>query len=297
MGVPSQFLTLSIKEQLFITILILTIFSVLVILCLPGSFSYEILMEDYKKKKFFYNEYKEYIEACFYFQSFTILKYEEIIKRMAKQIYKYNRKDNVFNITSDFKDTYNKTYPIQDLLYNDINDENILYIYCYNSDEKCKIIMDTSIDKLQDKYDSLNGLIFSHDIGNRFKIPGFSMPIINSFFGVNINNSIMYGFGKDWIHTAIANASDVKLVNKNFLNYYYNQILYMTLISVQSNLQSYLNLNLFLFKELFSKIVKEMNEIDERVAFYPRPVDNPAYAGASSVGAKESIAVNPAFLP
>ena len=51
MSVPSQFLTLSIKDQLWITILILTIFSLIVILCLPGSFSYEILMEDYKRKK------------------------------------------------------------------------------------------------------------------------------------------------------------------------------------------------------------------------------------------------------
>ena len=56
MSVPSSFLTLSIKEQLFITILLLTIFSIIVILCLPGSFSYEILMEDYKKKKKFFLE-------------------------------------------------------------------------------------------------------------------------------------------------------------------------------------------------------------------------------------------------
>ena len=54
MSVPSKFLTLSIKEQLWITILILTLFSALVILCLPGSFSYEILMEDYKGKKSFF---------------------------------------------------------------------------------------------------------------------------------------------------------------------------------------------------------------------------------------------------
>ena len=86
MSITSKFLTLSIREQLFITILILTLFSVIVILCLPISFSYEILMEDYKKKKkFFYNEYKEYIEACFYFQSFTLLKHEEIIKDLLNK--------------------------------------------------------------------------------------------------------------------------------------------------------------------------------------------------------------------
>ena len=86
MSITSGFLTLSIKSQLWITILILTVFSFLVILALPGSFSYEILMEDYKKKKkFFYNEYKEYIEASFNFQSFTLLKHEEIIKDLLNK--------------------------------------------------------------------------------------------------------------------------------------------------------------------------------------------------------------------
>ena len=130
MSITSKFLTLSIREQLFITILILTLFSVIVILCLPISFSYEILMEDYKKKKkFFYNEYKEYIEACFYFQSFTLLKYEEIIKRFAKQMDKYTKKEDIFDTSSTFKDTYNDTYPVQDLFENDENDVNIVIIY------------------------------------------------------------------------------------------------------------------------------------------------------------------------
>ena len=240
MSVPSSFLTLSIKEQLFITILLLTIFSVIVILCLPGSFSYEILMEDYKKKKkFFFREYREYIQACFYFQSFTMLKYEEIIKRMAKQMYKYSRKENIFNTTSDFKDTYTDTYPVQDLFYNDENNDNILYNYCFNTDENCEKYKDKLIEKLQDKYESLNGLIFSHDIGNRFSIPGYRYPIISSYIGINVNDSIMYGFGKDGLYKAIINTDDYNNINKNELKEYYSNIVRVLVLYSANNLTNY----------------------------------------------------------
>ena len=274
MSVPSQFLTLSIKEQLFITILILTIFSVIVILCLPGSFSYEILMEDYKKKKkFFYKEYRDYIQACFYFQSFTMLKYEEIIKRMAKQMYKYSQSENIFNTTSDFKDTYTDTYPVQDLFYNNENDTNILYKYCFNSDEKCEEFKDILLAKLQDKYESLNGLIFSHDIGNRFSIPGYNQPIISSYVGIDVNDSIMYGFGKDGLYKAIVNTDDYNNIDKNNLTAYYNNMVNKLILHSAYNFHSYLNLDLFLFGQLFQKIIKEMNELEEINYFNEYPLD------------------------
>ena len=274
MSVPSQFLTLSIKEQLFITILILTIFSVIVILCLPGSFSYEILMEDYKKKKkFFYKEYRDYIQACFYFQSFTMLKYEEIIKRMAKQMYKYSRSENIFNTTSDFKDTYTDTYPVQDLFYNNENDTNILYKYCFNSDENCEESKDILLAKLQDRYESLNGLIFSHDIGNRFSIPGYNQPIISSYVGIDVNDSIMYGFGKDGLYKAIVNTDDYNNIDKNNLTAYYNNMVNKLILHSANNFHSYLNLDLFLFGQLFQKIIKEMNELEEINYFNEYPLD------------------------
>ena len=283
MSVPSKFLTLSIKEQLFITILLLTIFSVIVILCLPGSFSYEILMEDYKKKKkFFFLEYKEYIQACFYFQSFTMLKYEEIIKRMAKQIYKYSRRENIFETESDFKDSYSENYPVQDLLYNNENDNNILYKYCFNTDENCELYKDKLLEKLQNKYESLNGLIFSHDIGERFRIPGYRLPIINSFFSVNVNDSVMFGFGKDSLHKALLEPDDYNNINKNDLKIYYKSSLSKMLIYSMNNILSYLNLDLFLFEKLFSKIINEMNEIEEINYFkkYPRDIARALYVKA-----------------
>ena len=269
MSVPSQFLTLSIKDQLWITILILTIFSLVVILCLPGSFSYEILMEDYKrKKKFFYNEYMEYIHTCFYFHSFNILKYEEIIKRMAKQIYKYSTRENIFNYNSDFDYKNDVVQDLSEMEENNDNDENILYEYCYNEDSK---VCQASKNKLIDKYESINGLIFSHDIINRFKEPSFEIPIINSFFGVDVNDSIIYGFNKTGISTAFGNFIDYKNINKTKLNKYYKKLVYKQMEYAMNNLMDSLNRDLFLFDKLFNKVITEMNDMEERSYFYEMP--------------------------
>ena len=268
MSITSKFLTLSIREQLFITILILTLFSVIVILCLPISFSYEILMEDYKKKKkFFYNEYKEYIEACFYFQSFTLLKYEEIIKRFAKQMDKYTKKEDIFDTSSTFKDTYNDTYPVQDLFENDENDVNILYKYCYNIPQICQLNEEQILDKFQDKYESLDGLIFSHDLDTRFKIPGYQTPIISSIGAVSINNGLMFGFGKEGLYNLIVNTSDYSKINRTNLLLYYKNIITEQITHANYNIRNYLDSNLFLFKDLFYKVVDEMNGLEEREIF------------------------------
>ena len=262
MSLHSHFLTLSIKEQLFITILVLTSFSIIVILVLPGSFSYEILREDYKKKKtFFYNEYSEYMQASFYLQSYTILQYEEILKRMTKQIYKYYTKQSIFEMDSDFKEE-NK---VQDLFNNnniENEDNDILYQYCYNNDNE---ICDEYKIFLKNKYESLNGLIFSHDIYNRFKIPGVEMPIINSFVAINANDFIMYSFNKTALYKAIINYdyNNSSKINKDYLKYYYSQIISKEMGLAAINFGNYLNLKLFLFKELFRKVVDEMGEMEQ----------------------------------
>ena len=266
MSVPSQFLTLSIKTQIWLTLLILTLFSVLVILCLPGSFSYEILMEDHKKKKaFFYNEYKEYIEACFYFQSLNLFKYEEMIKRMSKQLFKYSTKESIFEIYSNFQGDFNDSYPVQDLFENNDNDENILYQYCYNKNEE---ICNEYKGILRKKYESINGLIFSHDMIHRLRDPFFEKPLIESFFSINVNDSVIYGFNKEGLYKGIVNTENYSNINTDQLKIYYENIILKQLNFVLDYLLNFLDSNLFLFNELFGQAISEIYQLEEVAYFY-----------------------------
>ena len=260
MSVPSSFLTLSIKEQLWITILILTVFSFLVILALPGSFSYEILMEDYKrKKKFFYNEYLEYIQASYNFQSFKILKYEEIVKRMAKQIYKYNIRENFYEYQTDLQ-TDSK---VEELLKNSSNEKDKLYYYCYDKSPGNQRYCQDIKRKLINKYESLDGLIFSHDVINRFKDPGFSSQIIDSFFTIHINDYVLYGFNKTGLYSAIINYADGNSINESELNSYYQNLINERIAYVTNDLRDSVNSKLFLYHELFSKVLTEIEQVRE----------------------------------
>ena len=58
MSLSTRFLNLSMKEQICITIILLTLFCILVILIVCGSLMYEILNKDYEQKKLYF--YKRY---------------------------------------------------------------------------------------------------------------------------------------------------------------------------------------------------------------------------------------------
>ena len=246
MSIHSRFLTLSIKEQVCLTIFLLTVFSVLVILCLPCSFSYEILREDYKKKKrFFYNEYKEYIEACFYYQGYNLLKYEEIIKRMLKEADKYSTRGGLFEYKTDFKEEYNDQFPVRDLFYNeskeDENRTDILYFYCFNEDnDVCKEVKES----LKNKYESLYSLIFTTDVYNRFRLPELDIPIVDKALAVNINESFMFCFDK-------------KVMMDN-LELDFNKIASDTIDYVSRTLEGYVNDEYFLYNNLYQKAEQEV---------------------------------------
>ena len=246
MSIHSLFLTLSIKEQVCLTIFLLTVFSVLVILCLPCSFSYEILREDYKKKKrFFYNEYKEYIEACFNYQGYNLLKYEEIIKRMLKEADKYSTRGGLFEYKTDFKEEYNDQFPVRDLYYNeskeDENRTDILYFYCFNEDkDRCKEVKES----LKNKYESLYSLIFTTDVYNRFRLPELDIPIVDKAIAVNINESFMFCFDK-------------KVMMDN-LELDFNKIASDTIDYVSRTLEDYVNDEYFLYNNLYQKAEQEV---------------------------------------
>ena len=243
-------MTLSIKEQVFIIILLSTIFSLIVILCLPCSFSYEILKKDYKrKKKYFYNKYKDYIESCYYYQGYTLLKYEEIIKRMLKEAMKYSIREGLFNYKSEFMEEYTEQNPVRDLYYNseDENDNNrtdILYYYCFN--ENAELCSKTK-DGLKNLYDSLYSLIFTTELYERFKLPELNMPIVDKSLSVNINNSFMFCFDKNTM---------MKNINES-INY--TKFAEDTVNNIVKHMEDYLDFKFFLYNEIFNKTKIELD--------------------------------------
>ena len=107
MSLKSKFLTLSMKQQISLTIIVLSIFSFLVILSITGPLIYETLKEDYKLKKlYFHKKYKEYIETCFFYHNFCLLKYEEIIKRIQRQIWVFNNEASYYSSIFDSGNFY-----------------------------------------------------------------------------------------------------------------------------------------------------------------------------------------------
>ena len=250
MSLASRFLTLSIREQIFITIIILRVFSIIVILCLPCSFSYEILREDYiKKKKFFFNRYKEYLEACFYYQGYQLLKYEELLKRILKQADKYILRENIFRNKYEFKGEYSENYPVRDFDYNSTEEENenrtdILYFYCYNEN---KIICKAIKDSLIAKYDSLYSLIFSTDVYNRFRMPELDLPIVDKALSVNINGSFIFSFDKDII------------LNNNKKNF--EREVQGIIDFISKKVEDTVRSKFFLYDRLYEKVEHEINTL------------------------------------
>jgi len=100
MSLKSKFLTLQIKNQICIAIIVLNLFCILVILSIFGSLAYQILKEDFKQKRlYFYEKYKEYIESCFYLQNFYLLQYEELVKRIQLQVRDLLLASTIYNYT------------------------------------------------------------------------------------------------------------------------------------------------------------------------------------------------------
>ena len=72
MNLKAKFLTLSMKEQICITIIALDLFCILVLLSICGSLAYEILKEDFNQKNYiFMRNIKNILKVVFIFTIFV----------------------------------------------------------------------------------------------------------------------------------------------------------------------------------------------------------------------------------
>ena len=277
MDFKSTFLTLSMKEQICLAIIFLSIFSATVILLLGCIFCYEVLKEDYNLKKiYFYDKYKEIIEITFYFQNFCLLQYEEILKRMQHQMYKFHR-----NSTTEYKNLIenyakNDTNEIDSVPYYDTNknkniseNNDLLFFLCYNTNIT---ICEGEKNKIKRTYDPISSLIFSHDINKKFNIPGYDFKIVNSPLFVNPDLSYLYSFNGSYIYDIIKKCgSDYIDINtyykKGNLDIYFSSKVENLKKSIFNLFLLFLGGELFFFDKLFEKSSIELLTLEEMSIF------------------------------
>jgi hypothetical protein len=283
MSVKSKFLTLSMRQQIPLTIILLKVFSVVIILCIVGPLISDILKGDYKLKKiYFYRKYKQYIESCFFYQNFCLLKYEEIIKRIQKQILEFNAASSAYGLIyqlnqRDYEEV--KKYVIKynsTTLSNEINET--VYYHCYNfriidSSEMDKTLTSVfnylSLEGLSycDKigiglillYPGFSSIIATHNIGKSFGLTEFDVPIISTPYFIHINNSMMFSFNSSIIYENIINVfGDVKKFNNVEFDKYYCDIAQHFIDTIMEFFAKYFQNELFLFPILFEENVKDI---------------------------------------
>ena len=283
MTLQSQFLTLSMKEQIFIIIIALTLLSVLVILCITCSFSYEILNEDYKQKKlYFYDKYKEYIESCFYVQNFKILQYEEILKRMQTQIWIYHQSTHIYNFQFNFNQNDNEIIENFIFIGNEkitskktSKNNDVLFFACYynNGNQIINQVCNLVNNYLKNNYFTLSSMIMTHDIYNSFRFPGYEKPIFNSPLLVSINSSSIFCFNYSMLNEnmkVIFGETEIDYVK---FNTYYDLKIKTILSYITNIILFYLPKQFIFFEHLFSKVIEEIRAIFNFTNFNPNDIN------------------------
>ena len=268
MSIKSRFLTLSMKEQICLVIIALTLFCILVVLGICCSLSYEFLKEDYKQKRlYFFNKYKEYIESTFYFKNFCLLQYEEIIRRVINQGYNFLDAYNDYNST-DFDNYTNKFKNYNDSLHYNIKDNKtddpVFYMLCFFESNMLDhdILCGQMYDVTALHYQSMTNTFIYHDIYNFIRIPGYNIPIIDSQAYISINLSTIFSFNTTTIHEALIYSqgfSDKYNYNYSNMNNYYNKkINDITSRIKEENLLFYFFQQSTYFEHIFSNVFSKI---------------------------------------
>ena len=267
MSIKSGFLTLSMREQICLTIIFLSLFSILVILCIIGPLAYEILKQDYNQKKIFiYDRYKEYIESSFFLQNFNLLQYEEIMKRIQKQIWAFYEMSDLYNISLNYKEQflYEKVINFgsekyEDLMKKNKDDELLYFLFYMPLDSGENVFM---MEFLIYLYEPISSLIISHNIESAFRLPGFDVPITNAPLFVVINSFIMFSFNFSVIYDNLINifgnfSNFKKNKNSNILDNYFQNKISDTMNTIYKILGRFENDELFMFSYQFGSVYKE----------------------------------------
>jgi len=266
MSLSSQFLNLSMKQQICISIIFLTIFSILVILAICCTLLYEILYKDYEQKRlYFYNKFKKYVESAFYFQSFHIMQYEEILHRIQKQIWKNQEASKIYSdliVLQDYGEYVIKINPNIDYNITELKlKESIAPIFYFISFSKDENIQNYLLYSFRSQYQLLSSTIYCNNIYDSFKIPGYGEPIMDKPIFYNFLISGILGFNYTKIKEALNKFNNTKELLDVFLNDTKNDYV-NKMISLLESIEKKIDI----FEMMFPKFYEELlaHSIDEK---------------------------------
>jgi len=215
MNFKQKLLTLSIKYQISILIILLSILCLLFVLGLFHLYTNIIInMQKRKRKEYFYRRYKELIDSKIRFQTFLLYQYEQLIKGFNSQIYYYGlSKNDLYDTMINYKDDLIKNY--EETTEEDYDpdlpdDEKLYYLYSFSDD----IYMNSKVYySLANTHSSIDNQL--KGIRNfRITYLGSNTRIINEYTFVPLSQGSIYSVNRTRI-------KEVEELSKgNFVQYY-----------------------------------------------------------------------------
>ena len=219
MNFKQKLLTLSIKYQISIVIILLSFLCLLFVLGLFHLYTNIIInMQKRKRKEYFYRRYKDIIDSKIRFQTFLLYQYEQLIKGFNSQIYYYGlSKNDLYDTMINYKDDLIKNY--EDTTEEDYNpdlpdDEKLYYLYSFSDDIYMNSKVYYSLANTDSSIDNqLKGI-------RNFRITylGSNTKIINEYTFVPLSQGSIYSVNR----TRIKEVEE--LSQGDFVQYYDNLI-------------------------------------------------------------------------
>ena len=215
MNIKKKFLTLSIKHQITLVIILISSLCLLSILGLFSLYSNIIInIQSRKRKEYYFKRYKEVIDSKVRFQTFLLYQYEQLIKGFNSQIYYYGlSKDDLYDTMINYKDDLIKNYDEtteEDYDPDLPDDKKVYYLYSFSDD----VYMNSKVYyRLANTHSSIDNQL--KGIRNfRITYFGSDLSIINEYLFVPLSQKSVYSINRTRIK-AIEEQS-----NGDFVAYY-----------------------------------------------------------------------------
>ena len=221
MNFKQKFLTLSIRHQISIVIVILSIICLLSILALFSLFANIIvIIQSRKRKEYFYQQYYNVLNSEIEFHTFLLYQYEQFVKTFNNQIYFYGLSMNdLYDTLIDIKNNIVKFY--EETTEDDYNysqslpiENQTFFVHSFAND----IYLDTVVIFLLSltHYSICNQL----NATKNFRIPflGSNIRILNEYVFVHLSKKSLFSMNR----TRIKEIEEIS--HGNFSEYYENLI-------------------------------------------------------------------------